>query len=336
MIGDTLPRLANFRKYYEIHINVVRTSVGYTLVMNAETAKRQFLEHIEIERGRAVKTIENYDRYLSRYFTQMHITSVSDITEQNVREFRLWLNRQPGSGSDSMKRRTQNYYMIALRAFLKFLRKRDIEAISPEKIELAKLPERQLDLITSNELRRLLAAPRDAFEKEKDAHKAIAYLRDAAILEMLFSTGLRVSELCSLNSDIDLTRDELSVRGKGEKVRVVFLSSAAKEAVKDYLRARKDMEEALFVDGRPNKLHRITPRDVQRHLKTYVARAGITSIVTPHTLRHAFATDLLSNGADIRSVQQLLGHASINTTQIYTHVTDSHLREIHKKYHSKS
>ncbi len=303
--------------------------------MDAEAAKRQFLEYIEIERGRAVKTIENYDRYLTRYFEQMKIKSVSDITEQNVREFRLWLNRQKGSGSDSMKRRTQNYYMIALRAFLKFLRKRDIEAISPEKIELAKLPERQIDLITPSELERLMKAPREACAKETDEHKKVAYLRDAAILELLFSTGLRVSELCALNNDLDLSRDELSVRGKGEKVRVVFLSPTAKEAVRDYLKARKDMEEALFVDGRPSALHRITPRDIQRHLKGYVARAGITSVVTPHTLRHAFATDLLSNGADIRSVQQLLGHASINTTQIYTHITDSHLREIHKKYHGK-
>jgi site-specific recombinase XerD len=153
---------------------------------------------------------------------------------------------------------------------------------------------------------------------------------------MLFSTGLRVSELCSLNSDLDLTRDELSVRGKGEKVRVVFLSPASKEVVREYLKIRDDMEEALFVDGRHKLMHRITPRDVQRHLKSYVTRAGITSVVTPHTLRHAFATDLLSNGADIRSVQQLLGHASINTTQIYTHITDSHLREIHRKYHGKS
>lgn len=304
--------------------------------MKAEDAKRQFLEYIEIERGRAVKTVENYDRYLTRYFAQMKIQDVSDMTEQNVREFRLWLNRQPGTKSDSMKRRTQNYYMIALRAFLKFLRKRDISAISPEKIELAKLPERQLDLITSAELERLMKAPREAYEKETDPHKRRAYLRDAAILELLFSTGLRVSELCALNSDIDLTRDELSVRGKGEKVRVVFLSPASKQAVRDYLKARDDMEEALFVDGRLNKLHRIIPRDVQRHLKTYVARAGITSVVTPHTLRHAFATDLLSNGADIRSVQQLLGHASINTTQIYTHITDKHLREVHKKFHSHS
>jgi len=311
--------------------------------MNAEAAKRQFLEYIEIERGRAVKTIENYDRYLTRYFEQMHIKSVADITEQNVREFRLWLNRQAGStqhtgnvGSGTMKRRTQNYYMIALRAFLKFLRKRDIEAISPEKIELAKLPERQLDLITPSELERLMQTPKDAFAKEKDPDKARNYLRDGAILELLFSTGLRVSELCALNSDIDLTRDELSVRGKGEKVRVVFLSSAAKQSMRDYLKARNDMEEALFVDGRQNKLHRISPRDIQRHLKSYVARAGITNVVTPHTLRHAFATDLLSNGADIRSVQQLLGHASINTTQIYTHITDSHLREIHKKFHGKN
>ena len=304
--------------------------------MNAEQAKRQFLEYIEIERGRAVKTIENYDRYLSRFFEQMQIKEVGDITEQNVRDFRLWLNRQKGSGNDSMKRRTQNYYMIALRAFLKFLRKREIDCISPEKIELAKLPERQIDLITSAELERLLKAPEEALEKETDVHKKIAYLRDRAILELLFSTGLRVSELCALNCDLDLSRDELSVRGKGEKVRVVFLSLAAKEAVRDYLKARNDMEEALFVDGRPNKLHRISPRDVQRHLKDYVARAGITNRVTPHTLRHAFATDLLTNGADIRSVQQLLGHASINTTQIYTHITDSHLREIHKKFHGKS
>lgn len=304
--------------------------------MNAEAAKRQFLEYIEIERGRAVKTIENYDHYLTRYFAQMGIKNISDISEQNIREFRLWLNRQPGTKSDSMKRRTQNYYMIALRAFLKFLRKRDIEAISPEKIELAKLPERQIDLITSAELGRLMRAPREASEKESDPSKKKHYLRDTAILELLFSTGLRISELCALNSDIDLTRDELSVRGKGEKVRVVFLSEDAKASVRTYLKARDDMEEALFVDGRPKALHRITPRDIQRHLKGYVSRAGITSVVTPHTLRHAFATDLLSNGADIRSVQQLLGHASINTTQIYTHITDAHLREVHKKFHGKN
>lgn len=303
--------------------------------MKAEDAKRQFLEYIEIERGRAVKTVENYDRYLTRYFLQMGIKNASDISEQNIREFRLWLNRQKGSGKDSMKRRTQNYYLIALRAFLKFLRKRGIECISPERIELAKLPERQIDLITPAEINRLMDAPAKAAEKEKDEWRRQCYMRDRAILELFFSTGLRIAELCALNNDLDLTRDEFSVRGKGEKVRVVFLSQKAKEAIRDYLKVRKDMEEALFVDGRPKKLHRIIPRDVQRHLKKYIALAGITGHVTPHTLRHAFATDLLSNGADLRSVQQLLGHASITTTQIYTHITDSHLREIHKKYHSR-
>ncbi|MDP2594180.1 MAG: tyrosine-type recombinase/integrase [bacterium] len=303
--------------------------------MNAEAAKRQFLEYIEIERGRAVKTVENYDRYLTRYFSQMSIVVVADINEESVRAFRLWLNRQRGTGSESMKRRTQNYYMIALRAFLKFLRKRGVESLSPERIELAKLPERQIDIITAAEFARLLESPRDALAKEQDPIKQRVLLRDSAILELLFSTGLRVAELCALDSDIDLSRDELSVRGKGDKVRVVFISATAKEAVGAYLKARDDMEEALFVDGRPEKLHRIGPRDVQRHLKKYVARAGITNKVTPHTLRHLFATDLLSNGADIRSVQQLLGHASINTTQIYTHITDSHLRDIHKKYHSR-
>lgn len=302
--------------------------------MNAESMKRQFLEYIEIERGRAVKTIENYDRYLSRYFRQMEIKNVSDITEENIREFRLWLNRQDGV-SGSMKRRTQNYYLIALRAFLKFLRKRDIECISPERIELAKLPERSLDLITSTELNRLIEAANGADQRS---------LRDRAILELFFSTGLRVSELCALNSDIDLSRDELSVRGKGEKVRVVFLSPPAKEAVRTYLKARKDMEEALFVSassigskkGDKKVPTRLTPRSVELMIKTYAAKAGITKKVTPHILRHSFATDLLSNGADIRSVQALLGHASINTTQIYTHVTDAHLREVHKKFHGKT
>lgn len=296
--------------------------------MQAEAAKRQFLEYIEIERGRAVKTIENYDHYLTRFFGQMHIKSTSDISEEKVREFRLWLNRQEGVGG-SMKRRTQNYYLIALRAFLKFLRKREIECISPERIELAKLPERSLDLITSAELERLLKSAEGSQEKD---------LRDRAILELFFSTGLRVSELCSLDSDLDLTRDEFSVRGKGDKVRVVFLSAAAKDALRAYLKARKDMGEALFVNNAKGRERgeRLTPRSIERMIKYYAAKAGITKKVTPHVLRHSFATDLLSNGADIRSVQQLLGHASINTTQIYTHVTDSHLREVHKRFHSRS
>jgi site-specific recombinase XerD len=303
--------------------------------MDAQVLKRQFLEYTEIERGRAVKTIENYDHYLTRFFTYGNITDTSQITEEKVREFRLWLNRQPGTMNDTLKRRTQNYYLIALRAFLKFLRKRDVEGMSPEKIELAKVPERSLDLITPTELVRLLGATDGADLKS---------LRDKAILELFFSTGLRVSELCALNADIDLTRDELSVRGKGDKVRVVFLSDTAKEAVRAYQKARKDMDEALFVSilnpsttekASKRTPTRLTSRSIERMIKTYAAKAGITKKVTPHVLRHSFATDLLSNGADIRSVQQLLGHASINTTQIYTHVTDSHLRDVHKKFHSK-
>lgn len=294
--------------------------------------KREFLEYIEIERGRAVKTIENYDHYLTRFFEWGDIKACSDITEQKVREFRLWLNRQPGTNKDSMKRRTQNYYLIALRAFLKFLRKRDITSLSPEKIELAKVPERHLDLISAAELDRLLDAASGNDERS---------LRDKAILELLFSTGLRVSELCSLDSDLDLSRDDFPIRGKGDKVRVVFLSDAAKTCVRAYLKVRTDMEPALFVsiprakEAKKRIPTRLTPRSIELLIKTYAAKAGITKKVTPHVMRHSFATDLLSNGADIRSVQQLLGHASINTTQIYTHVTDAHLREVHKKFHSK-
>lgn len=294
--------------------------------MDIHDLKREFLEYIEITKGRSVKTIENYDHYLSRFLEFSKAKSPSDITEAKLREFRLWLNRQSGRNGNAMKRKTQNYYLIALRAFLKFLAKRGVKALPPELIELAKVPERSLDLITSNELERLMKAP------EGNDLKA---LQARAIMELLFSTGLRVSELCALNIDIDLSRDELSVRGKGDKVRVVFLSPAAKTAVAASLKARKDMEEALFVSGRAKKLHRIGPRTVQLLIKAYAVKAGITEKVTPHTLRHSFATDLLENGADLRSVQALLGHASITTTQIYTHVTDKHLHDIHKAFHGK-
>lgn len=296
--------------------------------------KREFLEYCELTKGRSVKTVENYDRYLTRFLEFAKSDSPAAITEPLIRDFRLFLNRLPAPGG-SMKKKTQNYYLIALRAFLKFLAKRDIKSLQPEKIELAKVPERSLDLITAAELERLMNAPGEALKKEKNPDKERTYVRDRAILELLFSTGLRVSELCNLNSDIDLSRDSMSVRGKGEKVRVVFISPRAKQAVSAYLKVRNDMEEALFVEGRPKALHRITPRDVQRHIKVYAARAGITSKVTPHVLRHVFATDLLENGADLRSVQALLGHANIQTTQVYTHVTDRHLADIHKAFHGK-
>lgn len=288
--------------------------------------KRQFLEYLEIEKGRSVKTMENYDRYLSRFLAQTKVTSPAKLTEQLVREFRLWLNRQPGTAG-AMKRKTQNYYMIALRAFLKYLRKNEIESLSPEKIELAKVGGRDLDLITADELNRLMKSP---------AGNSLNELRDRAILELLFSTGLRVSELCSLNSDLDLTRDEFSVRGKGDKVRVVFLSPGAKKAVAEYLKKRGDMGEALFVGyGVAQDAARLTSRSIERIVKQYAVKAGITRKVTPHVIRHSFATDLLENGADLRSVQALLGHANIATTQVYTHVTDKHLREVHQAFHGK-
>ena len=304
------------------------------MASDLQSLKTQFLEYLEIEKGRSVKTVENYDRYITRFLAQTKVTSPSTLTENLVREFRMWLNRQPGTSGD-MKKKTQNYYLIALRAFLKYLRKLGIESLSPEKIELARVGGRDLDLITADELSRLMKAPVEALAGEKDAHLQRVYLRDRAVLELLFSTGLRVSELCALNRDLDLSRGEFAVRGKGDKVRVVFLSQEAKHAVREYLAARADMEEALFVDGRPNKLHRISPRDVQRHIKAYATRAGITRKVTPHVVRHVFATDLLENGADLRSVQALLGHANIATTQVYTHVTDKHLHEVHKVFHGK-
>jgi site-specific recombinase XerD len=304
-------------------------------MMKLRELKRQFLEYLEIERGRSVKTIENYDRYLEKFFEYAKTDNPADLTEEMMRTFRLYLNRQPGTkvGSriDPMKRKTQNYYLIALRAFLKYIRKRGIASLSPEVIELAKVPERSLDLITPGELDRLMNAPQKG---------TLQGMRDRAILELLFSTGLRISELCSLSTDdVDLTRDEFSVRGKGDKIRVVFLSDSAKVSISEYLRARKDMSDALFVQYGKNAKNtndpRLSPRAVQRVLKSYAIKAGITRKVSPHVIRHSFATDLLSNGADIRSVQALLGHANIGTTQIYTHVTDKHLRDIHKKFHGR-
>ena len=307
--------------------------------MNLKELKRQFLEYLEIEKGRSVHTVTNYDHYLSRFLEYAKVREPRDVSETMVREYRLWLNRQPGTKvgrqHDTLKRKTQNYYLIALRAFLKYLRKLGIESLNPERIELAKVPERSLDLISSDELTRLMNAP--------DTN-TLSGLRDRAMLELLFSTGLRVSELCSLSQeDVDLSRDEFSVRGKGDKVRVVFLSDTARNAIRAYFKERKDFDDAMFVqygknakaDEVKNKDLRLTSRSVQRIIKKYATIAGITRKVTPHVIRHSFATDLLSNGADLRSVQALLGHANIATTQIYTHVTDKHLRDIHKKYHSR-
>ena len=302
-----------------------------------QTLKRQYFEHLEIEKGRSLKTVENYERYLNRFFEFSKALSPKDVTDDTVREFRLWLNRQPsgvkiGGRAETLKKKTQNYYLIALRSFLKYLRKRGVESLSPERIDLAKVAERDLDLISESDLERLLMAP---------SGDDVKSFRDKAILELFFSTGLRLSELCSLPRDLDLNRDEFSIRGKGEKVRVVFLSDSAKDAIRAYLAKRKDFDDALFVrvetkmnEGRGESM-RLTPRSIERIVKHYAAKAGISKKVTPHVIRHSFATDLLRNGADIRSVQMMLGHANISTTQIYTHVTDAQLRDVHKKFHSK-
>jgi len=297
--------------------------------------KRQFLEYIEIEKGRSLKTVENYDHYLTRFLDFAKIKEPKEITDNVIREFRLWLNRQSAGSNkpagDTLKKKTQNYYLISLRAFLKYLARREIKSLPADRIELAKVGERHLDLISAQELRRLITAP------DGDDIKS---LRDKAILELLFSTGLRVSELCSLTRDLDFTLDEFSVRGKGEKVRLVFLSDDAKKAVKEYLKKRTDMDDALFVKVSTETKNNgeslpLTRRSIERIVKHYATKAGISKKVTPHIIRHCFATDLLSNGADIRSVQTLLGHANIATTQIYTHITDKHLRDIHKMFHDK-
>jgi site-specific recombinase XerD len=298
--------------------------------MDLLTLKRQFLEHTEIEKGRSVKTVENYDHYLSRFLEFFKKTNPKDITPEIMREYRLWLNRQ--STGDTLKKKTQNYYLIALRAFLKYIAKRGILTLPADYIELAKTGERSLDLISADELRRIFEAPNSEKDPEKRA-------RGKAILELLFSTGLRVSELCALSREIDLHQDELSIRGKGGKVRVVFISDEAKSMLKIYLNLRKDMDDALFVKVGKEKAKKedgaLTSRSIQRIVKYYAIKAGVSKKVTPHVIRHVFATDLLRNGADLRSVQMLLGHANIATTQIYTHITDSHLKEIHKKYHGK-
>lgn len=316
--------------------------------MKLSELKRQFLEYIEIERGRSIKTVVNYNRYLDKFIEFSGDINPEDITDNMFREYRLFLNRQTikqnhgkalyqrDGRSETLKKRTQNYYLIALRAYLKFANRIGIKTMSPERIELAKVGERSLDLISRGDLEKIMKGP------DKNTEKG---LRDKAIFELLFSTGLRVSELCSLPRDIDLDSGELSVRGKGEKVRVVFISDDAKDALKEYLSKRDDMSDALFVqvaspiknsDKKPSEISgALTPRSVERIIKFYAIKAGISKKVTPHVLRHIFATDLLSNGADLRSVQTMLGHANIATTQIYTHITDKHLRDIHKNFHNK-
>jgi site-specific recombinase XerD len=292
---------------------------------NITELKREFLEHLEIEKGRSLKTLENYGRYVDKFLEFGKISNPGEIDDELVRKYRLFLNRTKTNQGSEITRKTQNYYMIALRMFLKYLAKREIKSLAPERIELAKISQNQLDLITEEELARILQAPEG---------NNLRALRDKAILELLFSTGLRVSELCSLNRDMitDAKSGEISIRGKAGKIRVVFISETAKQALKNYLDKRGDTEEALFVSKGGSRL---TPRSIERIVNFYAIKAGVSRKVTPHTLRHCFATDLLSAGADLRSVQSLLGHSSITTTQIYTHITDKQLHEVHKAFHDR-
>jgi len=315
--------------------------------MDINQLLKDFLEYLEIERGRSSQTLKNYYHYLSRFFDFARIKQPEEITDEVVRKFRLYLNRYKDQKGRELKKITQNYHIIALRNFLKYLAKRDIKSLPAEKIEVGKNPTHEIEFLEPEELDRLLnAASGDNFKT----------LRDRAILELLFSAGLRVSELVNINRDqINLDKQEFSVRGKGGKIRIVFISDTAKKALEKYLNKRIDIDPALFVRNSQTRLSssskkknrsedkeksnktslRLTPRSVQRIVKYYAAKAGLVKDVHPHTLRHSFATDLLTNGADIRSVQAMLGHSSITTTQIYTHVTNQQLKEIHKTFHGR-
>lgn len=300
-----------------------------------------FLEHLEIEAGRSRKTIENYRLYLERFLElaseilNKDDVKPEDITKELLRKYRLKLNRYGSErGSEDLKTITQAYHLIALRGFLRYLVRRDVKSLDPSLVDLPRVIRKQVTFLHYNEVEEML----DQIDTSTESG-----LRDRAIIELLYSGGLRVSELVGLNRDsINLERREFMVRGKGSKDRPIFISQAAAERVREYLEARTDSLPALFLNNSRNlqavdtsgNYRRITARSVERIVEKYARAAGITKHVSPHTLRHSFATDLLMNGADLRSVQAMLGHADISTTQIYTHVTDAHLREVHEKFHT--
>lgn len=298
-----------------------------------EKSKTDFLEYLEIEQNRSQKTIANYDHYLTRLIDFAGDIKVSDIDAELVRKWRLWLNRLGTNSSDELQKSTTNYHLIALRSFLKYCAKRNIPAMTADKIELARTKRKQVTFLTDEELQRVFSQP--------DVQKQSG-VRDRAILELLFSSGLRVSELVGLDRDhINLKRREFMVRGKGQKDRPIFISLDAAAWIARYLERREDNARPLFVRYSGSKkldnggdFRRLTARSVQRLVSRYALLAGITKHVSPHTLRHSYATDLLMNGADLRSVQAMLGHSNISTTQIYTHVTDPHLKQVHERFHN--
>lgn len=302
---------------------------------------QDFLEHIEIEKGRSLNTVRNYELYLNRFYELCsedldHELKPSEIDEEMLRKYRLKLNRFEDEKKNRLTPQTQAYYLIALRGFLKYLARRNIKSLDPSLVDLPRTHRPQVTFLHFDEVQAML----DEIDLDTETG-----LRDRAIIELLFSGGLRVSELCNLNrDDINLERKEFVVRGKGGKDRPIFIDDSAAGRVKDYLCARHDSLPALFLNNSKNHgetdtkgdYRRLTPRSIERIIEKYTRAAGITKHVTPHTLRHSFATDLLMNGADLRSVQSLLGHSNISTTQIYTHITDTHLKDIHKKFHSET
>jgi len=313
----------------------------------------EFLEYCEIEKNKSPKTIKNYDHYLGRFLgfaAERGVSKADDIDLNFVRSYRMFLNRLQDERGKPLKIITQNYHVIALRAFLKYLAKNDVKTLAAEKIELPKNPAREVGILEPRELEQIIKATEHESQE-------MNRLRDRAILLTLFSSGVRVSELASLKiRAVNLDRGEFTIRGKGDKLRLTFLSPDAIDAIKLYLKKRHDNNPAMFVShsrignsieramsGYSGKVYEndarekpmgLTPRSIQRIVHRYAMLAGVMKKVTPHTLRHSFATDLLQNGADIRSVQTLLGHSSITTTQIYTHITNQGLRDIHKKFHN--
>lgn len=302
------------------------------MVMDYDDAVAQFLEYLELEQNRSAKTIANYSHYLTRLSDFAGNIKLSDINEDLVRKWRLWLNRLGTNTSDEMSKVTQNYHLIALRSFLRFCSKRGWDALAADKIELAHTRRPQVTFLTAEEIEQLASQPDTS---------TITGLRDRAIIELLFSSGLRISELVNLDRDhINLSRREFMVRGKGQKDRPVFISAEAASWIELYLKKRQDNSAPLFIRYSGSKkpdssgnYKRLTARSIQRMISRYAKLAGITKHVSPHTLRHSFATDLLMNGADLRAVQAMLGHSNIATTQIYTHITDPHLKKVHEQFH---